>query len=235
MLAVSDAGSVCWRHPLNATESQVRNIPLEPARAGAQDGSLIDHTATDPGTETTMIKKNTAHEKATTAAGHTLQVCSCGWESLPTARGLRIHQGRKKCLREQRQETRIDQYFLRSNQSSQPNEAQRRDPNQSSQSISTTVFGEDSTCTDLPVDKLTQPQRPPREEKIKGHRPSVKWPRAVDKKEWETINNDLRKILEQQTGTAEKKLERMGDIIYCYGEERFGVAIRRSGKTQPAL
>lgn len=136
-------------------------------------------------------------------------------------------------MREQRQETRIDQYFLRSNQSSQSNEAQQRDPNQSSQSISTTVFEEDSTCTDLPVDKLTQPQRPPREAKIKGPRPSGKWPRA-DKKEWETINNDLRKILEQQTGTAEKKLERMGDIIYCYGEERFGVTIRRSGKTQPA-
>lgn len=35
-------------------------------------------------------------------------------------------------------------------------------------------------------------------------------------------------------GTAEKKLERMGDIIYRYGEERFGVTERRSRKATPA-
>ena len=134
---------------------------------------------------------------------------------------------------EQRQGPRIDQYFLRSSQSSQSNEAQRRDANQSSQSISTPVTEEDNTSTEMPVDELTQPQRPPKEEKIKGHRPTVKWPKAVEKREWETINNDLTKILEQQVGTAEKKLERMGDIIYHYGEERFGVNERRSGKTPP--
>ncbi|KAJ8414647.1 hypothetical protein AAFF_G00038490 [Aldrovandia affinis] len=84
----------------------------------------------------------------------------------------------------------------------------------------------------MPLKPLTQPQRPPKEDKTKGHRPSVKWPKAVEKKEWETINNDLTKILEQQGGTAEKKLERMGDIIYHYGEERFGVS-KRSGKALP--
>lgn len=72
------------------------------------------------------------------------------------------------------------------------------------------------------------------EKKIKGHRPCVKWPKAVEKKEWGTINNDLIKILEQQVGTAEEKLEKMGDIIYHYGEERFGVSKRRSGKALPA-
>ena len=138
-MAVSDAASVCWRHPLTATESQVRNIPLEPARAGAQDGSPTDHTATDPGTETTTIKKNTAHETTATAAGHTLQLCICGWEKVTSARGLKIHQGRKRCLGGQRQEPRIDQYFLRSNQSSQSNEAQRQDTNHSSQSISISI------------------------------------------------------------------------------------------------
>ncbi|CAB1436094.1 unnamed protein product [Pleuronectes platessa] len=85
----------------------------------------------------------------------------------------------------------------------------------------------------MPVDELTQPQRPLKEEKIKGHRPSGKWPKAAEKREWETIKKDLTKILEQQVGTAEKKLERMGDIIYHYGEERFGVNKRRSGKTPP--
>ena len=221
-----------WRYS-HYYSGTYRNIPLEPARAGAQDGSTTDHTATDPGTETTT-SRNTAHETTITAAGHTLQVCSCGWERVTSARGLRIHQGRKRCLGEQRQGPRIDQYFLRSSQSNQSNEAQRRDANQSSQSISTPVTEEDNTSTEMPVDELTQPQRPLKEEKIKGHRPSVKWPKAVEKREWETFNNDLTKILEQQVRTAEKKLERMGHIIYHYGEERFGVNKRRSGKTPPA-
>ncbi|KAJ8392682.1 hypothetical protein AAFF_G00073560 [Aldrovandia affinis] len=193
---------------------------------------MIDNTVTDPGTEMTT-NKNTAHEITTAAAGHKLQVCSCGWEKVTLAKGLKIHQGKKRCLREQRQGPRIDQYFLRSSQSSQSNEAQRWDTNHSSQSISTPVAEEVNTSTEMPLEPLTQPQRSPKEDKIKGHRPSVKWPKAIEKKEWETINNDLTKILEQQGGTAEKKLERMGDIIYHYGEEGFGVSKRRSGKALP--
>lgn len=128
MSAVSDAVSVCWRHPPNATESLQRNIPLEPARAGAQDGSTIDNTATDPGTDTTT-SKNTTHETTTAAAGHSLQVCPCGWEKITSARGLKIHQGKRGCLGKQRQGTHIDQYFLRSNQSNLSIEAQRQEKN----------------------------------------------------------------------------------------------------------
>lgn len=62
----------------------------------------------------------------------------------------------------------------------------------------------------------------------------MKWPKAVEKKEWEMVNGDLTKILEQQVGTAEKKLERMGDIIYHYGEKRFGVIeVERQNQHQP--
>ncbi|KAM7413791.1 hypothetical protein PAMA_020927 [Pampus argenteus] len=114
---------------------------LEPARAWAQDGSMIDNTATDPGTNTTT-SKNTAHE--TTAAGHSLQVCTCGWAKVTSVTGLKIHQGKKPCLGKQSQGSRIDQYFLRSNTSNQSSEAQRQDKNQSSQSISTPVTEEGS-------------------------------------------------------------------------------------------
>ncbi|KAJ8016038.1 hypothetical protein DPEC_G00002980 [Dallia pectoralis] len=86
----------------------------------------------------------------------------------------------------------------------------------------------------MPVEDPTPPQRPPKERKISGYRPSVKWPKAVEKREWETVNNDLTKILEQQVSTADKRLERMGDIIYHYGEERFGVNTRRSEIAKPA-
>ncbi|KAL6460755.1 hypothetical protein MHYP_G00307210 [Metynnis hypsauchen] len=72
MVAVSDAVSVCWRHLPSATESKQRNIPLEPARVGVQDGSTIDNMDTDPGTDTTT-SKNTAHETTTAEAGHSLQ------------------------------------------------------------------------------------------------------------------------------------------------------------------
>lgn len=190
---------------------------------------MTDKLDTDPGTDTTT-SKNSVHETTTAVAGHSLQVCTCGWAKITSFRGLRTHQGKRGCLREQRQEPRIDQYFLRSNQSNQSIEAQRRGKNQSSQSISTPVTEEDNTITEMSVEEPTQPQRPPKEEKIKGQRPRVKWPKAVEKREWETVNTDLTKILQQQVGTAEKKLERLGNIIYYYGEKRFGVNIRRSNK-----
>ena len=56
-----------------------------------------------------------------------------------------------------RAETGTSQYFLQSSQSNQSNEAQRRDANQSSQSISTPVTEEDNTSTEMPVNELTKP------------------------------------------------------------------------------
>lgn len=52
------------------------------------------------------------------------------------------------------------------------------------------------------------------------------------KQEWETVNRDLTQILAQQVGTAVEKLERMGDIIYNYREDRFGVSKRRSAASE---
>ena len=42
-----------------------------------------------------------------------------------------------------------------------------------------------------------------------------------------TIDTDISKLLGQLRGTAVKKLERMGDLIYSYGAERFGTAEKR--------
>lgn len=133
-------------------------------------------------------------------------------------------------MREQRQGPRIDQYFLRGNRSNQSNEAQQRDTNQSSQSISTPVTGEKVTSTEIVVEEPVQLQS---EKKIEGRKPGVKWPKAVNKKEWETINSDLTQILEQQVGTVAEMLERMGGIIYNYGEEHFRVEKGRGGKKLP--
>lgn len=52
----------------------------------------------------------------------------------------------------------------------------------------------------------TQPQRPPVEKKMAGRRPPIKWLKAAEKKEWQTINSDLTSISEQQLGSVEKSL-----------------------------
>lgn len=54
-------------------KSKQINIPPEPTRAGAQDGSTIDNTATDRGMDITM-NEDTAHETTTAAAEHSRQV-----------------------------------------------------------------------------------------------------------------------------------------------------------------
>lgn len=58
-------------------------------------------------------------------------------------------------------------------------------------SISTTVTEEDNISSEMPVEEPNQPQRPPKEERIKGHRPCVKWPKAVEKIEWDIVNNEV--------------------------------------------
>ncbi|MGH0136451.1 UNVERIFIED_CONTAM: hypothetical protein FKN15_010539 [Acipenser sinensis] len=88
-----------------------------------------------------------------------LQVCVCGWSKATTVRGLKIHQGRMKCLREKGQGPRIDQYFLRS-QSSQSNEIQRQEANHSSQDISTPVIDVRRTCMDTVSDEPNDPCEP---------------------------------------------------------------------------
>ncbi|MGH0168978.1 UNVERIFIED_CONTAM: hypothetical protein FKN15_059057 [Acipenser sinensis] len=165
-----------------------------------------------------------------------LQVCVCGWSKATTVRGLKIHQGRMKCLREKGQGPRIDQYFLRS-QSSQSNEIQRQEANHSSQDISTPVIDVRRTCMDTVSDEPNDPCEPgqtnqhKREKNLNGHKPGVKWPRACEKTAWDTVNTDLCFALERLSGTVEKKLDKFGDIIYAYGSERFGVE-KRKGKVQ---
>ncbi|MGH0152581.1 UNVERIFIED_CONTAM: hypothetical protein FKN15_063570 [Acipenser sinensis] len=115
-----------------------------------------------------------------------LQVCVCGWSKATTVRGLKIHQGRMKCLREKGQGPRIDQYFLRS-QSSQSNEIQRQEANHSSQDISTPVIDVRRTCMDTVSDEPNDPCEPgqtnqhKREKNLNGHKPGVKWPRACNR------------------------------------------------------
>lgn len=47
-------------------------------------------------------------------------------------------------------------------------------------------------------------------------------PKSNSKKEWAKIYADLVEILDRIRGTAENKLEKIGDMIYSCGAERFG-------------
>lgn len=45
------------------------------------------------------------------------------------------------------------------------------------------------------------------------------------------INTDLMNILGRIKGTVERRLKKMGDLIYSYGEERFGLIQPRIKET----
>ncbi|XP_016102606.1 uncharacterized protein [Sinocyclocheilus grahami] len=68
------------------------------------------------------------------------------------------------------------------------------------------------------------------EKNIQGYRPQVKWPKSGSKKEWTKVNADPSKILNELRGTAEKKLDKMSDLVYSYGVERFGAKERGKKK-----
>ena len=112
----------------------MKNTPRVCER-GVEDNSLTDHTANDPEMEMTKRKASTIQEANTTESDKKLQVCLWSWRKITVAKGLKIHQGKKKCLIEIKQGSHIDQYFLRS-QSSQSSEFQPLDSTQISQDIS---------------------------------------------------------------------------------------------------
>ncbi|XP_035848687.1 uncharacterized protein LOC118493289 [Sander lucioperca] len=159
-------------------------------------------------------------EAPTATAGRKLQNCICGWTKVTSTLGLKIHQGKKGCLKKGQQGSRIDSYFLRSS-SSQSTEVQQQDTHHSLQDINTPAPEEEEQGTGEQPEP--NPSRPTAEKKIQGRRPLVKWPKACDKTLWKERNTDLCNILEGIRGTTMKKLERMGDLIYAYGVERFGV------------
>ncbi|KAI5086482.1 hypothetical protein C0J45_23354, partial [Silurus meridionalis] len=133
---------------------------------------------------------------------------------------LKIHQGKKGCLKRGQQGRRIDSYFLRS-RPSQSTEVQQQDTHHSLQDINTPAPDEEQQGTRGQPEP--NPSRPTAEKKTQGRRPLVKWPKACNKTMWKEANTDLCNMLEAIRGTALKKLERMGDLIYAYGVEQFGV------------
>ncbi|KAL7877268.1 hypothetical protein SRHO_G00039130 [Serrasalmus rhombeus] len=129
--------AVSWIHPVMATKTSERRIPSESARARAKDDSLMDLTATDNGMERTMRNViSSTVDKRVPVPELTLQSCICGWKKVTTSKGLKIHQGWKKCLKEPSEGPRIDQYFLRSGEN-KSSETQWQDKHHSPQGTKT--------------------------------------------------------------------------------------------------
>lgn len=116
--------------------------------------------------------------------------------------------------------------------SSQSSEVQQQDENQSLQDINPPVPEEEEESSTLGHHKPSL-QQPATETRIQGRKPLIKWPKSCEKKVWETVNEDISKLLEHLKGTAEKKLGKMGELIYNYGAERFGTAEKRKKTTTP--
>lgn len=136
--------------------------------------------------------------------------------------GLRTHQGLKGCLGGDRpKEPRIDHYFLRKRSV----KARGNTRPEIIHSPQTPEPQEAEPSADIPNNTDVVPDRPNHapEKEMEGLRRKVKWPKSCSKSEWATIEIDLVAKLESLKGTAESKLERIGEVIYAYGEEMFGV------------
>ena len=118
---------------------------------------------------------------------------------------------------------RIDQYFLTS-QSNKSDEVQQQVENHSPKDSNNTATEEEVLRRDAADTGVNRPVR----EKNLEQKARVKWPRANSNKEREAVNKDLSLIFSRLGGNASDKLEKMGDIIYSYGVERFGVQDRKS-------
>ncbi len=198
-------------------KSSKRRIPLESARVGAQEDSQTDPPVMTLGMDMTS-KEGSSKTLEKLAAGHVLQTCVCGWAKVTSTHGIKVHQGRKKCLTTTNPGPRIDRILSR-RRLNQSDETQRQEETHSPQRISTPGNEEEASG------RTTSPRQQPayrKKESMQGRKPLVKWPKS-NSKEWETINTDLSLILGNIKGSAEKKLEKMGDLIYSYGEEKCGV------------
>lgn len=183
------------------------------------------------------MKTSTATNRAETPAGHELQNCSCGWSKVTSEKGLKIHQGRKKCLEKLDKRPRIDRYLLRA-RSDQSSETQWQDNHHSPQGISTS--NETEPSTEQPTNESPEPiqPRPAAERWMKGRKPQIVWPKSSQKNEWHAVDTDLTCLLEAQKGSVEQKLDKMGDVMYNYGAERFGTKLtnhreRKEPSAQP--
>ncbi|KAG1929052.1 hypothetical protein F2P79_023149 [Pimephales promelas] len=164
-----------------------------------------------------------------------LRRCRCGWEKETTFRGLRIHQGKKKCQAGGQQQhcsatagqTRGTQSQVANHSAEGSNVAEGRQVEDTGEPLVDTYSSEGGAQNILRKPSLLNPSnqepglRPERSEP--GRRQLVKWPKANEVAVWQQLDEDLCLILEQSLrGQVETKLNRFGVILYEECRSRFG-------------
>lgn len=154
-----------------------------------------------------------------------LRRCACGWEKVTSSRGLRIHQGKMKCLRQ------VDQQHRTAQEAGQTTGSRSQECNHSaagpSGAESPEVVERNPMMEKVPCDH--EDTSPPEAHLIKpvtkqpGRREKIKWPKANDRVAWQRLDADVSQLLELALrGSIESKLNIMGDIIFEVCRERFG-------------
>ncbi len=216
------------------TKTNKGKQPGGPPRGGVEEGpnqtDLLVMTETDIGNDFKTLRR-----------------CRCGWEKVTTFRGLRIHQGKKKCqVRGQQQhcsatagQTRGAQSQVANHSAEGSNVGEGRQVEDTGGSLVDTYSSEGGTGENtLRKSTSTNPsnQEPGQrtERKEPGRRQLVKWPKANKVAVWQQLDEDLSFILEQSLrGQVETKLNCIGDILYEECRNRFGVvAEKQKGSKQ---
>lgn len=133
-------------------------------------------------------------------------------KSFKTVKGLKIHQSRKGCMRKPNEEHEAitGKTGVQCSGGKSPCEASGE--NCQDQPHSTVYSNAHSNHNDGPK------------------HPKIRWPARAEREMWEEVDKDLNKLLEGTVkGPLKTKLVIFNNIIYNYGEERFGFEKKGGG------
>ncbi|XP_054628013.1 uncharacterized protein LOC129179159 [Dunckerocampus dactyliophorus] len=193
----------CWKVKVSSGENRRHGgscdtellLLSEPERR-SQDGNPRGGEDEFPNrTDTTLT--TLANGLSTT----TTERCICG-KVCKNERGLKIHQGRMKCL-------------------AQESATQRTGPSPGE------TTEEPGRETPHRAQNLQVPSSPA--PSIVVQQPRIKWPPANQHKVWHQFDEDITRVIESTAkGDVDRRLQTITTIIVTYGTERFGVEERKS-------
>jgi len=218
-----------------ATKSNKERHHWGPPRGVAEDGPTRTGTQDqmEPITETDMIEER--------IVGHR---CSCGRE-FETKRGMKIHATRMKCVKKEEKEEKIPGFICccgkafdserglnvhrgrkkcydltKGNgndvKSAKTSSSQAQDNNHSSE----------ASCA--PNEESPNSTTPEEEDDIK-----VEWPKMSDEVSWRTFDEDVGQILSSVSGSLEKRMLTLQNIVYTVAVDRFKK--KKKGKKEPEV
>ena len=132
--------------------------------------------------------------------------CNCG-KLCKNLKGLKIHQGKMKCMK-------VVEQPHRTGSPDKTQEEPSQESTHSARSLQETrTQPNTNTCTSVA--------------------PRIKWPPASSKHDWTKFDDELDMVLETvNSRTVEKKLQAMTTIVVAMGQERFGT-VEKLKKQQP--